>query len=56
MKIYLVSGNFLGRNDTRKYEIIKKRGHILFSAFFILNGWPTIKIFNYFKIGKWKKK
>lgn len=55
MKIYLVSGNFYGRDDTKKYKLIRDRGGILFSYFFLNSPqWQTKKIFYDFIKGKWE--
>jgi len=42
MKIYLASCNFIGRNDKKKYRIIRNRGVFYFRIIFlaIKNGEP----------------
>jgi hypothetical protein len=43
MKIYLASCNFIGRNDKKKYQIIRNRGGVFYFRIIFLairNGEP----------------
>lgn len=54
MKIYLASSNFLGRDEQKKYLMLRRKGRVLFSFYFISQkAWQTKKIFAYMVTGKW---